>query len=168
MVREKGAKALSLAAVAMIVALRMVDVTGTSIGIYSEAPLVSRLLYPFFHASFLHALINAWCLLSLAFSYHVSLKMMMTAYVVAISFPATTLYGIIAAKSLLLPTLGLSGMCYALMGRMTFLIRRKLMYQSWVGFYIIVGFLLPNVNAWLHLYCYLCGVFFGLLNKPLQ
>lgn len=168
MVREKSAKISSLAAVAIILALRLVDANGYDIGIYHQAPMSSRLLYPFFHASFLHAAINAWCLLTLAFAYNVSLRMMITALVIAVSFPVDTMYDILQVSCFLLPTIGLSGVCYALMGRMTFLVRRKMYYQTWIGFYLIIGFMLPNVNAWIHLYCYLAGVFVGFLNKPLR
>lgn len=38
-----------------------------SVGIYSHCPLSARLAYPFFHANLFHALLNAWCLLSMVF-----------------------------------------------------------------------------------------------------
>lgn len=136
-----------------------------SVGIYSYCPLSARLEYPFFHANLFHALLNAWCLLSMVFIYKVSLLRMLFAYTVAVTMPVDTLGEFLPLES---PTVGLSGVVYALFGTISFEVARKRYFQCWMLFYIAVGFIFPNTNAWLHLYCYLCGFIAALLNKPIN
>jgi hypothetical protein len=45
-------------------------------------------------------------------------------------------------------------------------VRWKVYYTSWALAFIIVGFLFPQVNAWVHLYCYVAGQMVGFLNAP--
>ena len=135
-----------------------------SVGIYSHCHLSARLAYPFFHANLFHALLNAWCLLSMVFIYKVSLLRMLFAYTVAVTMPVDTLGTFLPLDS---PTVGLSGVVYVLFGTISFEVARKRYFQCWMLFYIAVGFFFPNTNAWLHLYCYLCGFIAALLNKPI-
>ena len=137
----------------------------SAVGICCSCPLSNRLLYPFFHAGFLHVVLNAWCLLSVVFIYDVSYLRMLFAYVVAVTMPVDTLGTFLSLDS---PTVGLSGVVYALFGTISFEVARKRYFQLWMLFYIGVGFIFPNTNAWLHLYCYLCGLVFAFLNKPIN
>ena len=135
-----------------------------SVGIYAHCPLSGRLLYPFFHASLLHASLNAWCLLSIVFIYDVSVWRMLFAYVAAVAVPVDTLGSWLPLGS---PTVGLSGVVYVLLGSISFEVERKWYFQSWLLACIAAGFFMPNTNAWLHLYCYLCGLAAAFLNKPI-
>lgn len=36
------------------------------------------------------------------------------------------------------------------------------------AFYVLLGFAMPQTNALIHLYCYLCGFIVALLNKPIK
>lgn len=167
MVREASAKTASLALAAGVVLLYIAGVSPDEYGLCVGSPFLCRLTYHVFHASFLHAALNAWVFLSVVFLFDISLVQILTAFVVASSFPADTIYHLMpCADTLLLPTIGLSGVCYALMGRISFMVARKWYYQGWMAFYIGVGFLFPNVNGWIHLYCYLVGVLLGYINKP--
>lgn len=165
MVRRKEAQIAALVYVAVAVILRFVPVPVEAVGIFPGAPFVHRFLYPFFHASWWHCLINAWVLLSIVFLYDIDIVMMFGAFIVAASFPYNGLSFLYASP--VLPTVGMSGVCYALLGRYSLLVRRKLYYQCWWLFFIGLGFLSPNSNAWLHLYCYLVGVVLSFLNKPI-
>lgn len=136
-----------------------------SVGIYSHCHLSARLAYPFFHANLFHALLNAWCLLSMVFIYKVSLLRMLFAYTVAVTMPVDTLGAFLPFNN---PTVGLSGVVYVLFGTISFEVARKRYFQCWMLFYIAVGFFFPNANAWLHLYCYLFGFIAALLNKPIN
>jgi membrane associated rhomboid family serine protease len=136
-----------------------------SVGIYSHCHLSARLAYPFFHANLFHALLNAWCLLSMVFIYKVSLLRMLFAYTVAVTMPVDTLGAFLPFNN---PTVGLSGVVYVLFGTISFEVARKRYFQCWMLFYIAVGFFFPNTNAWLHLYCYLFGFIAALLNKPIN
>lgn len=168
MVREKEAKIATLAVSAVILIIYAFDVDVAKYGIFAGAGVGQRVVYHFFHSSFLHAVLNAWCLLSVVFVFDVSLSLFITAFFTASLFPVDTLYHLMPLSSLEVPTVGLSGVCYALMGMMAFRVQRKLYYQAWLAFYIGLGFLFPNVNGWIHLYCYVAGLLIGLLNKPIR
>lgn len=130
------------------------------VGIYPGCRLSCRVLYPFYHAGLLHALLNAWCLLSITFIHDITLWRLSLAYVIATTIPSLCLSHT--------PTVGLSGLVFVLFGSISFEVGRKLYYQSWMLLYLIVGFLLPGTNAWVHLYCYAAGVAVALLNKPIK
>ena len=136
-----------------------------AVGIYARCPMPGRLLYPFFHSGFVHAALNAWCLLSITFIYDVSCLRMALAYVVAVAVPVDTLEAFFPPDC---PTVGLSGVVYVLFGSISFEVARRVYFQLWMLYYLGLGFILPGTNAWLHLYCYLCGLVFALLNKPIN
>lgn len=161
---RRGAMA-AVAVALLVVALSPFRIAGWGeVGIYAHCPMSARLLYPFFHAGVLHAALNAWCLLSLAFLYKVTCKRILVAYTMAVTVPVDTLSAFLPFDN---PTVGLSGVVYVLFGSISFEVARKRYFQLWMLSYITVGFILPNTNAWLHLYCYLCGLAFALLNKPI-
>lgn len=130
------------------------------VGAYSECEYYERLLYPFFHANILHASLNAWCLLSVVFLYDISILRLNLSYIAAVSVPSFMLSDI--------PTLGMSGVVFFLFASISFEVQRKTYYQSWMLFYLALGFLLPNTNGMIHMYCYVLGLFYALLNKPIQ
>lgn len=169
MVREKNAKIASLACSAGVIILYFCGLSVAQYGIGVGASFMQRLSFHFFHASALHVFMNVWVFLSVVFIFDLSLWSIITAFIIGSLFPCDTLYAIFPSmESLLLPTVGLSGVCYALMGRVAFMVQRKWYYQAWLCFYIGLGFLFPNMNAWIHLYCYIAGMGIGLLNKPLK
>lgn len=167
MVRSKKfVQGLALAYTAAAVVLGMTAPELHGVSMRADACIVARMLYPFFHVSILHALLNCWCLLSVVFIYDVSAWTVLAAYIVAVTYPAGML-------SFLYPggqtTVGLSGICYFLLGRQSFMVKRKLYWQTSVLATILAGFLFPrSVDAWLHLYCYTSGVIAALLNKPIR
>ena len=130
------------------------------VGAYSECKYYERLLYPFFHANILHASLNAWCLLSVVFLYDISILRLNLSYLAAVSVPSFMLSDI--------RTLGMSGIVFFLFASISFEVQRKIYYQSWMIFYLALGFLLPNTNGMIHMYCYVLGLFYALLNKPIQ
>lgn len=131
-----------------------------SVGIHTGCGLYCRAIYPFYHANLLHAILNAWCLLSVVFIYNVSIWRLVLAYVIAVSVPSFCISAV--------PTVGLSGVVFTLFGSISFEVERKLYYQLWMIAYLVIGFLFPNTNAWVHLYCYLAGAAVALLNKPIK
>ena len=116
--------------------------------------------YPFYHVGIVHALLNAWCLLSVVFIYDISMLRLCLAYIIAVFIPFICLSDT--------PTVGLSGLVFALFGSISFEVGRKVYYQLWMIAYLIIGFVFPNTNAWVHLYCYLAGCAVALLNKPVK
>lgn len=164
MVRRKEAQAAALLYVAVIIILCFFNFPAESTGIYKGCGFWNRIAYPFVHSSFIHALLNVWCLLSIIFLYPVSIWTLIGAFIISASFPVDSLSFLYDSIT---PTVGASGVCYALIGRITFLVKRKLYFTAWIIGYIAIGFLFPVCNAWLHLYCYLCGLGVGLLNMPI-
>lgn len=162
MVRETKTKTFTLFLTVAILIIAIFAPCNSGIASSSLATLhpgcscIDRLLYPFFHASFFHAALNCWCLLSLVFAYHISIHMLALAFVVASSVPSIIIGG---------PTVGLSGICFFLMGRCSFLAQRTLLYHFYCIFYLAIGFLFPACAASLHLYSYICGFFIGWLNS---
>lgn len=155
------AKAAALISSAVIVLMSFIYVHDWSlVGISTDSPLAARFVYPFFHAGFLHSVINAWCLISIVFLYDVSLLRLLTAYFVAVLAPRFLLSD--------MPTVGCSCICYFLLGSLFFQVRRKLWFSACMALYIAVGFLFPAVNGNIHLYGYLAGLLVGLLNAPLS
>lgn len=164
--RRKKEKATSLLLSIVVVVISLIGFSNwNTIGIYAGASWVGRLLYPFFHANIIHALLNAWCLICIIFIYDIKITRLLLAYIVAVTFPIDTLSHLLPLPTL--PTVGLSGVVFFLFGSISLEVSRKLYYQLWMVFYIGIGFFFPNTNAWLHLYCYLCGLVYSILNYPI-
>ncbi|MCU6767838.1 rhomboid family intramembrane serine protease [Barnesiella propionica] len=168
MVRRTKAKTAVLVLAVIIIVLHSVGISPECVGIYKGSAVFTRFIYPFFHATWLHTLLNMWCLISLVFNYNISLYSLIIAYMITISFPVDTFNLILGPGNFLLPTVGFSGICFALMGRVALFVKKKWLFQSWIWVYIIIGFLFPASNGWLHLYCYSVGLFAGYLNKPVR
>lgn len=151
------------------------DYPVTGFGICRGSTILARLLYSFFHASFIHALLNCWSLLAVVFCFDVSLSILLLAYLIAATFPVDTLssYVFIAGE----PTVGLSALCFALVGMVSLQVDGIRRYILCVLAYIFlgvcvhclgtllgVGMAMPNFV--IHLYCYLFGLFIAFLNMP--
>lgn len=159
--KKKAAKAISLLVSILVFCLSLQDISDWSaVGIFTGCGLGCRLSYPFYHVGIVHALLNAWCLLSVVFIYDISMLRLCLAYIIAVFIPSICLSAT--------PTVGLSGLVFALFGSISFEVGRKVYYQLWMLAYLIIGFLFPNTNAWVHLYCYLAGCAVALLNKPVN
>lgn len=170
MVQKKESKTLALLVAALVVAMAVVtslslfheggqgEALWHAVGLFAGSPPWQRLFYPFFHASPLHALINAWCLLSLVFLYDVSLWRLLAAYIVAVTVPGPLLSGS--------PVVGLSCACFFLIGSLVFLVRRRLCFFTVSALYVAAGFLFPSVASLFHLYGYVAGLFVGFITTP--
>lgn len=144
---------------AVAAAIAALALSPWSVGVTPHASLWKRLLYPFFHAGILHAVCNLWCIIAMERYYCLSPWLYLTAYVIAVTVPDVVL----TAQ----PTVGLSGVCFALMGLLTWIVARRLYWTAWVVAFMAVGFIMPAVNAWLHVYCYTVGVIIGIFNAPI-
>lgn len=149
-----------------------------SFGICKDCTILPRLAYSFFHASIPHALINCWCLLSIAFIYDLPISYLIIAYITAVTFPIDTLAATTPhASAWGTPTVGLSAVIFTLLGMVSFQAKRKLLFHAWVLSFIAMGFIIPPLcsvcgyaiatpNNFLHLYCYVAGLMVGFLNSP--
>lgn len=115
--------------------------------------ITGRLCYHFFHANFFHTLCNAWCLLALVFYYNADGLELLLSYAIATTVPSVALST--------QPTVGASGICFALMGIVFYKVARKRYYLAWIIPVIAVGFFIPRMAATVHLYCFLVGLIVG-------
>lgn len=160
MVRGKIEKTTGLLiAVAILLSAMIYVPDWYVVGVFKGCDILQRIGYSVFHASFIHAAVNAWCFVSILFLYDVSWWKMLFAYVIAVAVPDFVLSTT--------PTVGLSAVCFALLGMVAFQVKRKLYYNGCMALYIALGFLFPLVNGWLHLYSYVAGLLVGFLNMPI-
>lgn len=154
MVQKKNAKTITLVVSAVVIISSFVYVPDWSvIGVSEGCSLLARFGYSFFHTSPVHAFVNVWCLLCIVFLYDISVWRLLGAYIAAITVPEFLLSEI--------PTVGLSCVCYTLLGSLSFCVKRKLYFQLCIIAYIAIGFLFPSVNSAIHVYGYLTGIFAG-------
>ena len=129
------------------------------IGISDSCSILQRLAFSFFHASFLHAALNAWYFLSIVFLYDVSWCRLLSAYVIAAITPSFALTHT--------PTVGLSAICFALAGTLALQTRHKIYFNVCMAICLAVGCIVPSVNGWIHVYSYVAGLLVGLLVMPI-
>lgn len=123
--------------------------------------LLCRLAYPFIHAHPLHAAVNGWVLLQLAFRTPLTLRRLLLAFVVAWSCPAFIAVWPTASSS---SVVGLSGVLYALFGMWMPRVANRLRYNAIVALWLAAGLCTTSVAVGLHLYCYLLGILLGFLQ----
>lgn len=150
--RNTGTKWTALAIAAAALVLSPFDGAGICVG----CSWTARLSYPIFHANFLHAFCNAWCLVSLVFLYDLPWWKVAVSFLVAVSVPPCLLTAT--------PVVGMSGACFALMGLTVFVVRRQAMLLGWILFFLAIGFLFPNIAAVVHVYCFAVGLAVGALT----
>ena len=145
--------------------------------------LLCRLAYPFIHAHPLHAAVNGWVLLQLAFRTPLTLRRLLLAFVVAWSCPAFIAVWPTAGTDLFVGTsamvdpssmtaltaapstvVGLSGVLYALFGMWMPRVANRLRYNAIVTLWLVAGLCTTSVAVGLHLYCYLLGILLGFLQ----
>lgn len=154
---EKG-KTAFLASSAVGVAIVVLSIVPVRIGAAAGATMTERLAHPFCHANIFHAAANAWCLVSIAHAYRVTVWELLAAYAIAVSVPSFVLSAT--------PTMGLSGACFALIGMMLRKVARRMYYNAFALAFVAIGFLVPAVNAFLHLWCLAVGECIAILNMP--
>lgn len=137
-------------------------VTGIPLaGIHEGCSVAERMAFPLQHVSLTHLLLNVWCFLSEVFYYRIGIKHLTAAYAANVVFPFPSTL-----------TVGMSGICFFLMGVIAHQVQRKVYFHLWVLAVITAGFVLPNLlrmlgcdvtmpNNFLHVYCYLIGFIYA-------
>ena len=88
MVRGKIEKTAGLLIALYVVICSLVYVPDwDTVGAAAGCGMLRRLGYSFFHASAIHATINAWCFVSILFLYNVTWLHMAVAYAIAVAAP---------------------------------------------------------------------------------
>jgi membrane associated rhomboid family serine protease len=134
-----------------------------SVGIRSGCGIAPRLLWPFFHAGFFHVAINLFCLLSIVFLTRVRMGRLLLSLLVCFTLPVDTMGAFVPMT---VPTVGLSGAVYFLLGTFLFEVRERAYYLLCIAINLGIGFFNPASNFWLHLYCFVIGLLWALITKP--
>lgn len=116
-----------------------------------------RLLYMFFHVGALHAAANVLCLTAIARSdFRVPSHFILAALAIAACAP-------MGGDSV---TVGCSGVCYALLGAMSWQSIDVKRFHTIIALFLVLGALpVFHVNYMLHAFCYIEGVIYGLICK---
>lgn len=157
MVRTEKTKVAALSYVVLAGLLFLLPVPAEKVGVCAGCSLWVRLVYPFFHANLLHYIVNCWALLSVVFIYDIAPSRLLACYVAAVLVPVGLL-------GLHVPTVGFSGVLYALFGSLSFSVRKKWLWQLWWAAFIALGFTAVATNGWIHLWCYAIGIIIAVLN----
>ena len=113
-----------------------------------------HLCYPFIHAHPVHAAINGWVLLQIAWRTPLRLRHLVTAFVIAWSCPATV--GFLGTDSEYI--VGMSGVIYALFGMLMRRSPRPLRFNMIVGLWLVIGALAGSSAVGLHGFCYIISL----------
>nr|DAW60648.1 MAG TPA: Rhomboid protease GlpG [Caudoviricetes sp.] len=119
---------------------------------------LNRLFYPLFHANLIHAILNIFCILQLAFYYRMSRWYLLASYIIAVTAPSSLIEG----------TLGFSGVIFAALGLYSMIVTRGWVIAAHVALYCSLTAFFSCVNTLLHLYCYAVGFVCSLLITEKQ
>lgn len=158
MEKTSETKIITLILSALFIAQAMWFRMPSGVGLCEGASWSVRLAYPFIHAGVIHALCNAWCLLSIVFYYGCSMGRLVLALVIAVTIPSALLIGA--------PAVGFSGALYAILGLMSFDVDRKVYWQKYIWVTILLGMLIPHMAVAVHSYCFAVGTLIASINYP--
>ena len=135
----------------IFVLLQMMSADPYRVGLTSDYNW-GMLTYPFFHANWLHLLINWWCLMGLVLTWKYKWKYLALCLLIAWTYP-------FAGDT---PILGLSGFLFALcgfsVGRWHSNPRRA---STCMAIFIGITALLPHVGWGIHAWCYAIALVFS-------
>lgn len=149
MVKEEKVELVYLFFVIILLSLFWLEGPGLMLG----SPLWVRFTYQFVHANIWHLLANAYCIILLAFNMHQDLKSLIVSYLISCTIPVFDYT----------PIVGVSGLCFALMGWNTWRVARKWYYLAWLSAFIVIGFIVPRFAGFTHFWCALWGLVIGWL-----
>lgn len=125
------------------------------IGFYEGCSLYTRFIYPIFHASFFHMAFNAYCFV-LIMRILRKTKAMSDALILIISYISAVACTFVSEMSL--PTIGLSGVIYAMIGIYSYLRLSGCLWNVLIILLInIIAYHVGTSNVFIHLSCWACG-----------
>lgn len=132
------------------------------VGFYTNSNLITHLIYPFFHANILHLAFNVYCLGIIINALHRA-----EAINIIHSFVASYIIGIACSyiSEYSLPTIGLSGLIYSLIGMYTYL--RLMNSGKWTILAVIllngIAYFVGTTNVLIHITCFVGGFLYAAL-----
>lgn len=124
----------------------MLGIDAMLVGIYDGCRWYQHLTYQFFHANIFHLVINLYVMWLCITRFKLSQRQMLMCFIISALPPAT----------LPIPTIGASGIVYAMLGIINTMVVKKLRFAMWIAAYIATSALF-NCNWSIHLCCYALG-----------
>ena len=128
----------------------MLGINAMLVGIYDGCRWHQHLIYQFFHANIFHLAVNLYVMWLCVTRFKLSQRQMLMCFIISALTPAT----------LPMPTIGASGIVYAMLGIINTMVAKKLRFAMWIAVYIAISALF-NCNWSIHLYCYALGFMFN-------
>ena len=117
-----------------------------AIGVYNGCQWYQHLTYQFFHASIFHLGANIYVMWFCTTRF--ALKQWQLLMCLIISMLTPPIYT--------MPTIGASGIVYAMLGMINAIVLEKLRFASWIALYITISAFF-NCNWVIHLLCFILG-----------
>lgn len=136
---------------------------GLELGYTNNSGWLSHFTYMFQHSNIIHLLLNSFSFLVVWIALQRFVKQVYILPVFIIAFAASFL----PYASYVEPTVGVSGVVYAMMGMFVLYLKNKglVIFLLSVLITLIVSYFVPNSNFFLHLYCLVGGVVYGMFDK---
>lgn len=116
------------------------------IGVYNGCQWYQHLTYQFFHASVFHFGANIYVMWVCADRFNLKQWQLLVCLVISMLTPPIHT----------MPTIGASGIVYAMLGMINTMVLKKLRFASWIALYITISAFF-NCNWILHLFCFILG-----------
>ena len=137
---------------------------GVELGYTDTSEWYTHITYMFQHSTLIHLCVNLFSFMVMWLYLQRYMKQLYIMPVFIIAFVASFL----PYTSFIVPTVGVSGAIYAMMGMlMPFIYKNKNFYIYILSILIVlvVSFINPNINFFIHLYCLVLGIAYGYLKK---
>lgn len=136
---------------------------GLELGYTNKSGILSHFTYMFQHVNIIHLLLNSFSFIVIWIALQKHVKQYLILPVFLIGFICSFL----PCASFDTPTVGVSGVIYAIMGMFTLYIKNKALYICLLSVLIslVVSYFAPHTNFFIHLYCFVGGFIYGLLDK---
>ncbi len=136
---------------------------GLELGYTDKSGILSHFTYMFQHINIIHLLLNSFSFIVVWIALQKHVKHLYILPMFLIAFVASFL----PYASFATPTVGVSGVVYAMMGILALYLRKKnlAIFLLSVLIALIISYFVPNSNFFIHLYCFLGGVVYGMFDK---
>lgn len=152
------ARASALSLVAIALALFLSPITPAEAGLAPSSPWFTHLTYSLIHVSAIHLALNAYALLYVVFLFHISPARLAGALLIASAYPKEI-------TPIDCPTVGLSAIIFALLASLSWDIHNGLYFQAVNISNLIIGFFVPGMDPYVHIFAYILGLGLGALVK---
>lgn len=133
-------------------------------GVREAGGVIPHLTYMFLHANIIHLLVNSFSFLSM---WIIMKRFYRKGYFYFIPFILAVLTSFIPLCIFDKPTVGVSGVIYAMIGMILpyYHIKKFYLFYISIAVSLIISFYVPSINFYLHLFCFIGGILFTVFYK---